>query len=272
MNKLSQIITETINNYLSNNNSLLYEYHHAYDNGLYQDAINIGNEIIKNRINGWNDENTPIKYETNSFGEEIIINIYLTDSNVNQYHAYSAIKISKQTVDDAIETNDNSRLLSAIYHELGHMTNVKKSNDNLSQIRTDLYEPLFIKLPQEEYRNMTKILYRFRKSEMKARCFETTMLLRQNPNLSLQDVYDNRCSNITLMRNFIQYLTSNGNNDEKYTYIITELYKSIAKKVFFKEKPTIESMKKKVVTYFNNKLQWLKNRIDKIYYDNKRLP
>lgn len=261
MNK--KIIKEIVDNYLNLN--LLSEYHHSYD-AIYNDALNIGNLIIKYRKNGW-DGNEPIKYVSNSFGNETRITIYLIDGEVNQYHIWNTLKISKSVVDRAIESNDKSKLLSAIYHELGHMTNVIKSN-NISQIRTDFNVPYFFKLSQDEYIKMSKILYRFRQSEMKARCFETTMLLRQRPDMTLQEIYDNRCSDITMMQDFINYLKSN-ENSEKYNYIITELYKTLFNKIFTVNQVNIDKMKIRVIKYFTKKLLWFKKRIQKIYYDSK---
>lgn len=132
---------------------------------------------------------------------------------------------------------------------------------------------MLLKLDSEKYQNIMKILYRFKLHEMKARCFETTMFLKQNinNNISLKNVYDNRCSDITLMQNFIDFLKSNiqqNNTNQENQYIITELYNTIYNKFFFnKSNLNTQQMANKLFKHFQKKLLWFKNRIDKIYYD-----
>lgn len=58
-------------------------------------------------------------------------------------------------------------------------------------------------------------MYRFNTRELKARCFETKMFLMKNKNVTLKDVYDNRCSDLTLMGDFIKELETIYNEGEE---------------------------------------------------------
>lgn len=273
-NKVYDIIKSMISESI---NELITEYHHAYDNGLYQEAIKICDDIVTNYQKGWNGRR-PISYTLDSMRvqDEAPFKLYvsLTDSEVSQFEAWSIIKISKKKVEEAIRTNDRQALLSIIYHELGHMVNLRKSN-SLSQIRHDMRVPLFLKLDTDEYNRYSKILYRFNKNEMKARCFETTMFLKQNKdrNITINDVYDNRCSDITMMRNFLNYLydcSQNNNINNHDAYIIKELYYSIFdKKSFNKTQFTVQQQAGKLYKILSGKFIWFKKRIDKIFTDYK---
>ena len=265
--RIKHIIKEAIRAYM-------LEYHHSGNENLYNDAINIGNKIIEYYKTGW-DGSVPIKYNSLSFGDEggITIYVYLTDSDVSQFEVWSIIKISKGLVIDAIDNGNSQRLLSAIYHELGHMVNVRRSK-SLFQARKDINMPLMFKLSDDEYASLGKVLYRFNLREMRARCYETEMFLRQGDkdSITIEDIYNNRCSDITLMRNFVNYLLSkcNGNLSEKDGYIIKKLYNSVFhKRIFNKSGLNLNEKAKKLYKFFNARLIWFKARIDKIYSDYK---
>ena len=261
---LNEIINKVVKNYL-------FEYHHVYDNGLYNDALNISNEVINNFKKGWTGK-YPIKYRSSSFSNnEYIIYVYLIDSDVSRFEAWSTIRISKSLVEDAINTSNSQKLLSIIYHELGHMVNLTKSN-SLGQIRKDIYVPLMLGIKDTDYMRISKILYRFNINEMKARCFETAMYIRQNidKNISIKDVYDNRCSDITLMRDFVNYLHNCSikelNDNDKI--IINSLYDSLYNKNIIKKSLlSINKKANKLYNFFNIRLTFFKRKIDKIYND-----
>lgn len=262
---VKNIIKEAINTYL-------FEYHHSGNNDLYNDTINIGKKIVEYFKKGW-DGKTPYIYKSLSFDETNYktIYVYLTDSDVSQYEVWSTIKISKSLVEDAINSNSYQRLLSAIYHELGHMVNLVKSN-SLYQAKKDINSPLLLKMNNDKYKEISKILYRFNLRELKARCFETEMFLKQsgNKNITIKEVYDNRCSDITLMRNFLTYLynCSKDNLSENDKYIIDELYQSIFNKTIINKSGLNDNDKaKKLYNFFGLRLKWFKVRIDKIYND-----
>lgn len=277
--KLNKIIIEEIEKVIYIKKNKLNEYHHSFDNGLYQDAINIGEKILDLRSKNWNSMNS-FTYKLSSLtldkNEPFNISVSLVDGNVSQFHAWRQIKISKTLVDDILnQGKSKDKLFAAIFHELGHLITLNKAN-SLSVLSPDFKNPLMLKMSDENYKNLTKILYRFRKNEMDARCFETSMFLKQNidNNISLKELYDNRCSDITMMQNFVNYLfkLSNNivNNDDKYT--IDGLYKTIFKKPFFqKNNLSHEIMAKKLYFFFNKKLINFKKKIDKIYYDYKQI-
>lgn len=262
------------------------EYHHAYGNGLEQDAENIANMLCERYSNGWraylnvsngNSSGSPISYQTFAFGNEMYISIYLTTLNNSFYipRSVNTIVIGEQRVIDAMESNNIQKLASSIYHELGHMTNVVKS-DKLSQIDKDFKTPLFFKMNEKDYQDIEHILYRFHSRELKSRCFETTMFLRQNndANITIQDVYNNRCSDITLMREFVNYLkliASQGKNSDN-AYIITDLFRDTygnMMNINTRKALSWEKICRGTIWYFEKRYLWLKKRIDKIFSDYK---
>jgi len=269
------------------NKFFINEYHHAYGNGLEQDAENIANMLCERYSNGWraylNVDNgyssgSPISYQTLAFGNEMYISIFLTTLDNSFYvpRQVNTIVIGEQRVIDAIESNDMQMLASSIYHELGHMTNVVKSDNKLSQIKKDFKIPLFLKMNQQDYQDVVHILYRFHSRELKARCFETTMYLRKNnnPNITIQDVYNNRCSDITIMRGFVNYLksiASQGENGEN-AYIMNDLFKDTYGNRMSYHARGMTPWEKKcrgTIWYFESRYIWLKKRIDKIFSDYK---
>lgn len=256
---------------------ILREYHHGYNNLLIKDAEDICDYIINQIIkNDWKPKGGWKFFPIKTFkceGESFDVNIFLVDSLVSCFEVPDKLRISYPLALEAIENNDSQKLVSAIYHELGHMANYMWS-DKTTQLMRDFHTPLFLKLDNDMYNNMSRILYRFLMRELRARCFETTMYLRKSKrNVTLKEIYDSRCSDITMMEKFITFLRQiNEHSEEKYTDIIEQLYKEFFEKPFsfktrkqlsFKEKQT------KVCNVFIKRLLWFKKRINKIFYDYK---
>lgn len=259
---------------------LINEYHHSYDNGLQNAAIEIANAICELAKKGWannliglydNDyklSESPFLYTLNCFNKPIILRVYAWSIGEAAAHAsQNKIYVGNKLILDALENNNIEYLTQTIYHELGHLTNEVYGGQ--SEGKRDFLTPIFPKMPNNIYEKISKALYRFLSRELKARCFETTMFLKNNANrnITIQDVYDNRCSDISMMRRFIKtlkYLSSLGENNETAAYIINQLYKDCIDK--FKN-PSWDNKCRKLIMFFEIKLQWIKKRIDKIYYD-----
>lgn len=259
------------------NRAIIKEYHHAYGNGLEQDAENIAQIAIDMDKRNYGVK----KYHIKSL--DVLIDIKLVDSKVcgcSNYGDY--IQIGKMYADEAIETKNTQRLSSLIYHELGHLVNFIKSNFSHGQTKRDFLNPLFLHLSDEEYKDIQVILYRFHTRELKARCFETVMFLKKNrdPNISIEDIYKDRCSDIYMMRGFINLLKQGAQEgpDSKYGKILSGLsrytWEKNARSGKYRiwggnEKITWKFKCKNTINYFEQRLRWLKKRIDKIFYDYK---
>jgi hypothetical protein len=102
------------------------------------------------------------------------------------------------------------------------------------------------------------------------------MYLRKNnnPNITIQDVYNNRCSDITIMRGFVNYLksiASQGENGEN-AYIMNDLFKDTYGNRMSYHARGMTPWEKKcrgTIWYFESRYIWLKKRIDKIFSDYK---
>lgn len=261
---------------------LIGETHHSFDNGLEQDAANIAREMCDKYGNNtyhfdvelaWeNREVCVFQYQINAFGEPFILWVYIWNGNGNALKSLHQLLIGKGDIKKAIETGDISHLTQTVYHELGHLTNAVLSDNFVGQANRDFRNPMFLSMNDTEYNEITKALYRFLSRELKARCFETTMFIKLNKDkgITLQDVYDNRCSDITLMRNFIEKLktiSENGEENDK-NRIINNLYRDcILDKGYGKINAPWENKCQKLIYFFSNKLNWLKKRVDKIFYD-----
>ena len=272
-----------------NQYSTLLEYHHAYGKGLEQDAENIAyiaTDMFKN--------NYGLKtYYIQSLDKKI--DVKLVDSSICACDNYGEfIQISKKYTEEAISSNDIQRLSSLIYHELGHLTNILKCNDNkewfnTSQTRKDFTDPLFLFLDTADYEKIMTMLYRFHSRELKARCFETTMFLKKNknPNITIQDIYNDRCSDITMMREFLSLLKQGEieGPESKYGKILNDIGKSTWQREMRFKKYSPNTKKtyqynngrvswkynaKNTINYFTKRYLWLKKRIDKIFYDYMR--
>ena len=194
--------------------SRLLEYHHAYDNVLEQDARNIVNAACKawskNGGMDWFDSRYGDKvflfsYDIESLGSTIGVNVWR--ANDCAYDAYSrSVLIGSYYLDDAVNGDGYKHLLQLVYHELGHMTNVIKSDSVISQTKVDFNKPLWLSMSEDDYKEISRNIYMFYTRELKARCFESTMFMREHPNATIQDLYNDRCSNITKMRKFIAEL------------------------------------------------------------------
>ena len=212
------------------------------------------------------------EYQINAFDKPLIIHLCVWQGDGSAFKAGYKLLIGKKTIEKALETNNMDNLIQEIYHELGHLTNTFKSKDFYGQGKRDFKSPMFLSMGDEDYKEMHKILYRFLTRELKARCFETTMFIKLNKDkgITIQDVYDNRCSDITMMRNFIKRLeniSENGEENDKFN-VIRSLYSDcIIDNGYGKSNVTWETKCQKLIFFFTNKLNWLKKRVDKIYYD-----
>lgn len=260
--------------------TLIAEFHHAMDNGLEDDARNISKIAIGMYKNDLLDPYTPIptsikysrSYESKSLGTRIMI--WLSDQlTATVYKAPNSLYIPTDKIEESLRSSDLSLLTQLIYHELGHITNYVKA-DNINQTALDFNPPMFLDADDKEYDRLHKVLYRFQTREMKARCFETRMYLRNNQeNLpSIEDVYSNRCSDLAMMRQFLDELREIAMEGDKSpkSYII----KSLSRDTWMKNRLDRKSnrwdiMCKNTLRYFNHRYEWLKKRIDKIYSDFK---
>ena len=247
---------------------ILTEIHHAFDEGLIEIADNIASYFINMADDISNYIQNPNNYVEDlskvfNCGQTIGNMLFKLSKGTNCGYdpAHNSIYIG---VDNILAKNQQA-LASLIYHELGHKINHVKS-DSSSQLKKDFNTPLFLSMKDEDYKDISRKIYRFQTRELKARCFEATMWLKQNDKIpTLKEYYDNRCTDITLMKEFIDYLKSCNEN------IIDSLYKEIIPDGFWKAKrnPNITSdiKRNKVLTWFTTQYKWFKKRIDKIYYD-----
>ncbi len=246
---------------------ILKEYHHALDNGL--------KDIC------WN-----VAYYFLNHSNEIDINYYhvfecgeLGDINFMVKKGFNCTYDSRQKrVEigiDNIKEGNIQRLSSLLYHEIGHATNVNKAN-TMAQIMKDFEQPIFIGVNDDESKRLGQVIYLFYTREMKARCFEATMWLREAEEMpTLEEYYSDRCTNITKMRKFIkelQDITQEGENGPRskrikdlYVQMVYSALRSrgIQYRASFKKKSNL------VIKWFEKQFDWFKKRVDKIYYDEK---
>lgn len=216
-------------------------------------------------------------YTINALG--IKTKVYIVLINTCADNKGKFIAVNYDTVLDAIKTSDKQVLNSYIYHELGHLTNAAKSSFEPSETSIDFKNPMFLHLEDSEYKKITRMLYRFHTRELKARCFETKMFLEKNndDNITIQDIYDNRCSDITLMRNFIDILKNGAKEGPQSTNgkILSDVSKDTWEQAWgdrrqFGDNEARWKLKcKNTIRYFQKRLDWFKKRIDKIFYDFK---
>lgn len=169
---------------------------------------------------------------------------------------------------------DERKLYSIISHELGHLYCYLKNKRHINgiqnpislQYRTDDFS-------LDDFKQMQNALYCFRENEMQARCFETASYLQhskeKNIDVTIDELYSNRCTGLNQMQSFLELLRNNDINQiiELIRYLYNRIvgaYKSMSKKV------NNEQMRNIVVSFFENKLQKFKRKIDKIYTDYKQ--
>lgn len=189
---------------------------------------------------------------------------------------YDIVSVGLELIRDCAETNDVRKLASLIYHEMGHQTNVTKSGKAASEINKDFIHPYWLSLDHDLYEHSVSTLYIFYTRELKARCFEATMYLKQSKELpSLEKYYSNRCTDITRMREFIALLekTAQEGKDGKNSSLITGLASEMNNRRLFSthvpDNPSFQSQAKMVLGWFHRQFDWFKKRVDKIYYDFK---
>jgi hypothetical protein len=245
----------------------LNEIHHAQDNGLFQVATKITEEFIEMYDNGIIERHKKSDAE-NPFYKDRPFILYIDPNYGNDSCAidvqYNKIIASKKS----IENNSKERLASLIFHELGHAVNYH--NGGIRQNEKDFEQPLFLSYREDEYRETLRTIYLFYTRELKARCFETTMFLKQLPDTPLKQLYDERCTGLNKMKAFINRLTqaAREGQDGKDSYLIEEL----SGKFFdlysrLNNKPSWNDKCRVIINWFTKQYQWLKKRVDKIYYD-----
>lgn len=279
--EIEKVVTSVLNETVEKKK--LLEYHHAVGGSLETDAdeiLKIVLDMYKIDLVDYSNQLPTASgyrriYRSNNFRRPILI--FLSDKlNCCMYNASNnAIYISTSRIKDALMSRDHSKLKQAIFHELGHMVNYTKA-DTASVLRHDFKMPLFLGNSEDEYERLSHVLYRFQGCEMRARCFETRMFLKNHVgNIpSLQEVYDNRCSDITLMSNFIDELrqiAKDGENSKN-----ASIMKSLSRDTWAKNRwlggrasRRWDIICKNTIRYFEYRLNWLKKRVDKIYSDFK---
>ncbi len=260
---------------------LLGERHHSYDNGLQDAAVEIVRRLCDkyDRLVDELSRHRTVEafwqpLETfNGGGYAYHLKVAVVPGNSTALDRQHRLLVGIDEVRNAVESGDTNRLSQLVYHEMGHLTNIKKSRDlygSTNNTKRDFNTPLFLGMDNEKYNEINKSLYHFVLRELRARCFETTMFIKLNKGVSLQDVYDNRCSDITFMRSFIDRLkglAQGGEENDEYG-VIDRLYREcVYNKGGGKRGASWENKCRKTITFFENRLNWLKNRVDKIYYD-----
>lgn len=239
---------------------IINEIHHAFNDGLLNICHNIAEYFISNS------DKIRVNYSKifncgELFGD--VVFIVKKGDNCGYDPAYGNVWLGI----DTILNSDTQRLSSLIYHEMGHNVNHTKS-DTSSELRRDFESPMFLKMKNDKYKDTLKKIYRFQTRELKARCFEATMWLkRSNKKPSLEEYYSDRCTDINMMKSFLNELNSLTEENDNYD-IIDSLYGKINKNfIYGRNKPPFQDMKKYVLWWFNKQFIWFKKRIDKIYYD-----
>lgn len=258
-------LTEMVRNEIR---TVLNEYHHANDDGDIQKKCedtarymidNYGEILHNGRTNPKDDFILYVR-----ICKEIPDDCYFDPNTQTVHVGYNALL-------RCAKDNDVRRLASFLYHELGHKTNFVKS-DRQSQIKADIKPPLMISFDDEIYKAYAKVLYRFNMREMKARCFEATMFLKQSDMLpTLEEYYGDRCTDITMMRQFIEHIRQmTYNPDGRDEEIIDQLFHVLNKQPSFRRKVSREEKGEKLIKFFTKKYMWFKKRVDKIYSDFKQ--
>jgi hypothetical protein len=152
------------------------------------------------------------------------------------------------------------------------MTNLYKGGRG--ETNKDFETPSLFSIDEDTYKYVSKNLYLFQSREMKARCFETTMYLKEQSKdrkVMLKDVYSNRCSGIEEMNKFLLFLMiiAREGEDGKNAKVIEELFWQMNyKKIGRTRLPqNWQFMCKTVINYFKSHYKWMKTRVDKIYTD-----
>lgn len=250
----------------------LLEFHHGSNNDLYDDCIDIANTVV----DGYKKNGKSFKKEIlcGSLDDTTILIVICGGDNCAYDFSANIIYIGE----DILKEGDFSYLVQLIYHELGHCLNYTFSGGK-DRLRADTRPSLFLHLDKPEYENMLKVLYRFNLREMKARCFEATAYLRRYTESndgkvpSIKEYYNNRCTDIKMMYDFIKEVEEYDVNDKESVgyknissiFLSIEVFKHNIKG-FNKD----QSFKKKfILFYLKKRFKWFKNRVDKIYCDFK---
>lgn len=254
--------------------SLLVETHHASrENDIEGKAVELAKFLIQNVDKAIIAQENNLTFNTPDSLPHILLNdgtrcAYIPNTNT--------VSIGIERITNAAQNNDIRRLASLIFHEMGHQVNVVKSNKAASEIVSDFEKPFFFKMPDNEYKDTLSTIYIFYTRELKARCFEATMFLKQSDVLpSLEEYYSDRCTDITRMKNFIERLenAANQGKDGPDAHLIkdiaTEMNRKKVGNTHVPESPSFNSQSRMVIGWFKRQFDWFKRRIDKIYADAK---
>ena len=261
---------------------LLGEHHHSFDEGLQDVSQEIARRLCskyEKLSDGLLYDNVvdafyqPIRaFDCDNWSYRIPVKVY--DGECTMLEFPNNLIVGIEEIRKAVENNNTDYLSQLIYHEMGHLVNMKKSYDfhgMTKNSKKDFLTPLYLGMDNDEYKKIDRILYRFQARELRARCFETTMFIKLNRDkgITLQDVYDNRCSDITMMRNFVDTLKgiAQAGEENDTQKIISGLYRECVYEKNGKYGASWENKCRKVIYFFEQKLNWLKKRVDKIYYD-----
>ena len=186
--KINKIIREEI----------LREYHHSFGNGLEKDAENIANILLKfakqYNINSVNIERWRLDdviedrlfvyhYYVKALGTNLNIQIDTTpemayNACINNSFIIPSLNVGYGDIENGLkDENGYIDLLSTIHHELGHNVNNVKSYDSKSVSDISFVVPTFGSLNDNDYNEISSLMYCFHRREMWARCFQTTMFL-----------------------------------------------------------------------------------------------
>lgn len=246
---------------------ILKEYHHANDDdNLQQKVIDTVNAIRdkKNSV-------LACGYLSKDWSEKDIFNFVVKKGeNCTYDSARDVIFVGDALIEEINSMDGYRRLASLLFHEIGHRINFIKSGHSIKEISKDFEMPWFpSSISQEEDKKLLRYIYRFNTRELKARCFETTMFLKQSDPLpSLKELYADRCTDIDMMREFISMLETAAQEGEsgQQAYLIDSIFIKLYENRMADKKDWFYKCKI-VLNYFYKQFNWFKKRIDKIYCD-----
>ena len=251
--------------------SILDESHSGINEELMNDAKNIARLVIeKYNMEG----DIDVVYRIERFDN---VDVEVIDSENGSNALGVGFYESTNTVQLYLDKSlvlDERKLYSIISHELGHLYCYLKNKGHISyqQAKVSL-SYLTDNFSSDDFRQMQSALYCFRENEMQARCFETASYLRkskeQNIDVTIEELYSNRCTGINKMQSFLELIKNNDINQiiELIRYLYNRIvgeYKAMTKNV------NKEQMRHIVLSYFETKLNKFKCKIDKIYTDYKQ--
>ena len=198
---------------------LLGEHHHSFDEGLQDVSQEIARRLCskyEKLSDGLLYDNVvdafyqPIRaFDCDNWSYRIPVKVY--DGECTMLEFPNNLIVGIEEIRKAVENNNTDYLSQLIYHEMGHLVNMKKSYDfhgMTKNSKKDFLTPLYLGMDNDEYKKIDRILYRFQARELRARCFETTMFIKLNRfafkcKLSAAGKYKlNGCSDRSILQSF----------------------------------------------------------------------